>query len=324
MHAAIATAYGDPVGGIEFGKMAEPPPPGPGEVLVGVEYAPVNPADILLLLGIYAVKPPLPSVVGNEGVGSVMTVGPGVGNVKVGDRVSLPLSSLIWRERMVVPAAGLVSLPPSADPTQLAMVRVNPVTAFLLLSEFKPLKAGDWVVQNGANSGVGRAVIAVAKKRGLRTINFVRRLELTRELKAAGADVVLVEGPDAAARIREAVGNAPVALGLDGLSGPHTGVLASVLSFGGTLVTYGAMSGLPLSLSPADLIFKLLTLTGFFMGRPQYEEKLPGLLREAGDLIATGRLQVPVAAIYPLSQIKEAIAHAMKGGKVLLQIAPAR
>jgi NADPH:quinone reductase-like Zn-dependent oxidoreductase len=108
-----------------------------------------------------------------------------VEKVKVGDRVLAPLSSFTRRERMVVPApSGLFALPPGADPQQLSMLAINPPTAALLLSEYVTLKPGEWVVQNSANSSVGRWVIAFAKARGLKTVNIVRRPEPVPELQA--------------------------------------------------------------------------------------------------------------------------------------------
>src|SRR5258707_8013642 len=320
MRAAQLSSYGDPVANVTFVNIPEPPAPKSGEVLVGMEFAPVNPADLLLAMGYYAVKPTLPSIIGNEGVGKVIAIGPGVVNVKVGDRVAAPLSSFTWRERLVLPALGLVSLPVEADPKQLAMIAVNPVTAQLLLSEFKALKPGDWVLQTAANSGVGRSVVAFAKERGLKTVNIVRRQELATELSAYGADAVVVEGPALHDQVKAAVGGADIKLALDCISGTSMDALASLLSSGGALVSYGAMSGSPVTVGPGDLIYKGLTLTGFFLGHPHHSDKIPELIRAAPTLIARGKLHVPVAAVYPLSSIKDAIAHVRKGGKVLLDI----
>jgi NADPH:quinone reductase-like Zn-dependent oxidoreductase len=163
---------------------------------------PINPNDLMVAQGIYAFRPPLPAVIGNEGVGRILAVGPGVESVKVGDRVLAPLSSFTWRERMVISAGGLSSLPADADPQQLAMLAINPPTAALLLSEYVDLKPGEWVVQNAANSGVGRWVIAFAKTRGLKTVNIVRRSELMTELEAIGGDVVVVDSADVSERIK--------------------------------------------------------------------------------------------------------------------------
>src|ERR1700730_8463175 len=242
MRAVQLTAFGNPVDGLEYVDIPEPDAPGPNKVLIGVEFSPIDPNDLLLAMGIYALRPALPTVIGNEGVGRVLAVGLGVENVKVGDRVLAPLSSFTWRERMVISANGLFALPPDADSQQLAMLAINPPTAALLLSEYVTLKPGDWGVQNSANSGVGRWVIAFAKTRDLKTANIVRRPELVAELKAIGGDIVVVDSPDVSKEIKGAVGHAELRLALDGVSGPATGVLAATLSPRGTLASFAAMS----------------------------------------------------------------------------------
>jgi NADPH:quinone reductase-like Zn-dependent oxidoreductase len=320
MRAVHLTAFGNPVDGLECVDTAEPDAPGPNQVLIGVEFSPINPNDLMVAQGIYAFRPPLPTVIGNEGVGRVLAVGPGVESVRVGDRVLAPLSSFTWRERMVISAAGLSALPPGADPQQLAMLAINPPTAALLLSEYVDLKPGDWVVQNAANSGVGRWVIAFAKTRGLKTVSIVRRPELVAELEAIGADVVVVDSPDLPGTIKAAVGQAEIRLALDGVGGLATGVLAATLSPHGTLVSFAAMSGGPMSISPLDVIFKPLTMRGFWLGHPESAAKVAPAVAQAATMIANGAVHIPVAGTYPLSSIKEAIAHAQRGGKVLFDV----
>jgi NADPH:quinone reductase-like Zn-dependent oxidoreductase len=321
MRAVQLTAYGNPVEGLKYVDIPAPDAPGPNQVLIAVEFCPIDPSDLLLAQGNYALRPTLPTVIGNEGVGSVLKVGPGVRNVKVGDRVPAPLSSFTWRERMVIFADGLFALPPDADPRQLAMLTVNPPTAALLLSEYVDLKPGEWVVQNAANSGVGRWVIAFAKRRGLKTVNIVRRPDLLPELEAIGGDVVVAESPDVSERIKAAVGHAELRLALDGVSGPATGVLAATLSPRGTLVSYAAMSSNPMSISPLDVIFKPVAVRGFFMGHPEFAAKLAPAAAQAAEMIATGQVHIPVAATYALSSIREAVVHAQRGGKILLDVA---
>jgi NADPH:quinone reductase-like Zn-dependent oxidoreductase len=320
MRAIQLIAYGDPVEGLKYVDIPEPAAPGPNQVLIGVEFSPLNQSDLLLARGIYGTRPALPTVIGNEGVGRVLAVGAGVKNVKAGDRVLAPLSSFTWRERMVLSADGLFALPPDADPRQLSMLAINPPTAAQLLSEYVNLKPGEWVVQNSANSAVGRWVIAFAKKRGLKTVNIVRRPELVPELKAIGGDVVVVDSPDVSKEIKTSVAQAELRLALDGVSGPATGVLASTLSPNGTLVVYAAMSLAPMSISPLDVIFKPLTIRGFWLGHPESTAKGASTLAQAAEMIASGQVQIPVAATYPLSSIKEAVAHAQRGGKILLEV----
>jgi NADPH:quinone reductase-like Zn-dependent oxidoreductase len=105
MHAVQLTAYGDPLEGLKYVDIPAPEAPGPNQVLIGVEFSPLNQNDLLLTQGIYATHPALPTVIGTEGAGRVLAVGPRVENVKVGDRVLAPLSSFTWRERMVGPSA---------------------------------------------------------------------------------------------------------------------------------------------------------------------------------------------------------------------------
>src|SRR5271156_1763776 len=321
MRAVQLTAFGNPVDDLEYVDIPEPDAPGPNQVLIGVEFSPINPNDLSVAQGIYAFRPPLPAVIGNEGVGRVLAVGPGVESVKIGDRVLAPPSSFTWRERMVVSAGGLFALPPDADPQQLAMLAINPPTAALLLSEYVNLKSGDWVVQNSANSSVGRWVIAFAKTRGLKTVNIVRRPELVTGLKAIGGDVVVVDSPDVSESIKEAVGHADLRLALDGVSGPATGILSSTLSPYGTLVSYAAMSLGPMSISPLEVIFKPLTIRGFWLGHPESAAKSAPAIAQAAEMIASGQVRIPVTATYPLSSIKEAVAHALRGGKIILDVA---
>ena len=321
MRAVQLTAYGNPVEALKYVDIPAPEAPGANQALIGVEFSPINPSDLLLANGMYALRPALPAVIGNEAVGRVLDVGPGVQNVKLGDRVLAPLSSFTWRERMVVSADGLFALPPDADPRQLAMLTINPPTAALLLSEYVDLKPGEWVVQNAANSGVGRWVIAFAKRRGLKTVNIVRRPELVPELEAIGGDLVVVDSPDVSERIKAAVGPTELRLALDGVSGPATGVLAATLSPRGTLVSFAAMSSNPMSISPLDVIFKPVTVRGFFMAHPEFAAKLAPAAAQAAEMIASRRIHIPVSATYPLASIKEAVAHAERGGKVLLDVA---
>ncbi len=98
---------------------------------------------------------------------------------------------------------------------------------------------------------------------------------------------------------------AELRLALDGVSGPATGVLAATLSPRGTLVSFAAMSLSPMSISPLDVIFKPVTMRGFWLGHPEFAAKLSPAAAQAAEMIASGRLHIPVAATYPLSSIKK-------------------
>src|SRR5260370_26419830 len=125
---------------------------------------------------------------------------------------------------------------PPGDVNQFAMMGVNPPTAYLLLTDIVKLPRGSWVIQNGANSGVGQATIAIAKSLGLRTVNVVRREKVVAEMKALGGDVVLVDGPDLGKRGATETGSAPITLALDGGSDTSPMNLMHCLSESGVLV----------------------------------------------------------------------------------------
>jgi NADPH:quinone reductase-like Zn-dependent oxidoreductase len=318
MRALQISAYGDPLNVLELVDIPEPGAPGMGEVLIDVELAPLNLHDLLFMRGYFG-GPPAPTVVGNEGFGRVAAVGPGVTNVKVGDHVLAPNLGLTWRERLIAPAQGLFPLP-DGDRLQLAQLGSNPPTAALILSEYTDLKPGDWVVQNAGNSGVGRSLIAIAKLRGIRTISLVRRPELIDELKAAGADVVLIDEPAAIEEAVRIIGKGSVRLAVDSVGGDATATLVQLLSDRGVLVSYSAATGRPMAVNALLLIGKHLTVKGFFLGDFDHVSKVLPAQIEAAPLVASGALRVPVAAVYPMPKIKEAVTHLLKGGKILIDI----
>jgi NADPH:quinone reductase-like Zn-dependent oxidoreductase len=318
MQAIQLTKYGKPEEGLRLIEIAEPGDPKSGEILIRVEYAPINDNDLLVASGLYAVRPKLPSIVGNEGAGKVFAVGDGVQNVKIGDRVVVPHGVFSWAEQVLAPAEEAIVLPPEIDPQQAAMLNINPPAAALLLEEFVSLKPGDWIVQNAANSGVGRAVIAFAKQKGVRTPNIVRRSELVHELKESGADAVLLAGPNTATEANRATGGALVRLALDGVGGDATGTLVDIVGWDAKIVCYAAPTREPIKVNPFGLLFKRVSIHPFFMYYPEYLPRIPEKIRAAAALVASHHLRVPIAAVYPARRFEQALAHALAGGKVLL------
>ena len=172
MHAARYSAFGPAHEVVELVEVPDPAAPGAGEVLLEIERSSINPADLLGFEGRYgAVPPKLPVWAGGEAVARVLQTGEGVSHLKVGDRVLALLAARgNWRPRTIAPAARLFALP-DTDLDQLAMLGVNPPTAWLMLHEFVTLAPGDWVIQNAGNSAVGQSVIQFSKKLGWRTIS---------------------------------------------------------------------------------------------------------------------------------------------------------
>lgn len=303
---------------------SEQPELKPGQVLLEVLAAPINPSDVLTLTGEYGMLPPLPAIGGNEGVGRVVKAAKGVKSPPVGQTVLLPVSCGTWSSHVVVDAAKLIPLPNEADAQQLSMLTVNPPTAALMLSEFVDLKPGDWVIQNVANSGVGSYLVQLAALRGIKTVNIVRRQSAAQGVRALGGEVVLLDGPNLGKRVKEATNGADIRLGIDAAGGAATDRLCSSLATGGTLVNYGMMSGEPCQVSPRNFVFNDITLKGFWLAkwfRSASREKQTALYGELTKLIATGKLRARVHATYDVRDIKAAIVAASAGerdGKILV------
>ncbi|MBP5857131.1 zinc-dependent alcohol dehydrogenase family protein [Marivibrio halodurans] len=314
---------GPPEDVVALVERPDPSPPGSGEALVRMEVCPINPADLLLIEGRYAATPETPCPLGIEGVGCVEAVGAGVSSLKPGDRV-MCLGRANWAQAVLGPAESFVRLPDDVDPEQAAMLKVNGATAARLLRDFVDLAAGDWVMQNAANSGVGHNVIRMAARAGVRTVNIVRRDALVAPLKNLGADVVLVDGPDLADRVRDAVDGEPVRLAFDAVAGDLVDRMAGGMADGGTIVNYGLMSGEPCRIAAGRLIFGGVQLTGFWLARllgqlapAELQTFFGGLMGNLRD----GTIHAPVEARYSFDRLGEALAHANRGaraGKVLI------
>ena len=317
MKQVLIDRYGTPWDVARCADVADVGEPASDEVVFDVLAFPVNPADMWFCRGSYRLKPPLPATPGAECVGLVTAVGSAVTHVKKGDLV-INLQRENWAQRRKVKGDDAIPLPAGIDLKQAAMVRINPPTAQLILSDFVDLEPGDWVIQNVANSAVGRLLIVLARQRGLRTVNVVRRADLAGELKALGADIVVTDGSDLARQVGEATGEARIMLGVEAIGGAATGRLADCIATDGTLVHYGSMSGEDPKVSRSNFIYRGVRLTGFMLGRflaRRSAEQVRAIYADLGGQVMSGKLFAPVDTVYPIENIKEALAHADRGGR---------
>jgi trans-2-enoyl-CoA reductase len=287
--------------------------------------APVNPADLNVIEGKYGELPKLPAVIGNEGVGRVVAIGPKATGFSVDDLV-LPMRRGTWSQFMLADAASSVRLPREMNAFQAAMLTVNPASAWAMLERFVRLEQGEWIVQNAANSAVGRCVIQIARSRGWRTLNVVRRSELIDDLKSLGADAVVLEGSDLPEVAVELCGAARPRLGLNAVGGASALSVANALADSGVLVTYGAMGRKPLKIPNGLLIFRNLEFKGFWASR--WLRSLAAVeARKMWDSLAAlsmeSKLRIPIHRVFPLSELLAAVEEARgesRSGKVLLDL----
>ncbi len=315
--------YGQPEEGLRCAEVADVGAPAAGEVVFDVLAFPINPADISMCRGTYRLGPPLPATPGAECIGRVAAVGAGVAHAKPGDLV-INLQRENWAQRRRVKGDDVIPIAPGTNVLQGAMLRINPPTALLLLSDIVDLRPGDWVIQNVANSAVGRLVIRLARARGLRTVNVVRRESLFAELNPLGADVCVVDGSDLAETVRARTGGATIRLGLDAVSGRATARLSSCIGDGGVVCNYGSMSGEDPIMARSALVALGQKLVGFIMGRALATRTLAqirAIYADLGEQIRNGTLSAPVQRVYPIEEIQAAVAHAQQGertGKILV------
>ena len=281
--------------------------------------------NLLSIEGRYGAEPiTLPATPGVGAYGFVDAVGDEVTRLAVGDAV-LPVGGGFWADTLILHERMAPKAPAGADPEQAALMRANPGTAYLMLTDIVALQPGDWVVQNAANSNVGRMVIRFARELGLHTVNIVRRADVSEALTADGADAVIVDnGQDLEAAITKAAGDAPK-LALDAVGGAATRVLGSALADRGTVVAYGLLSGQPSEMDARDVVFCDVRLRGFWLFdwyRTATPEKMRDLHTFLDTKLAEGVLTTDIEARYPLTRIKEAVAHAARdgrNGKILLK-----
>ncbi|KAL8736148.1 MAG: hypothetical protein Q9181_002513 [Wetmoreana brouardii] len=302
--------------------------------------APLNPADINQIQGTYPTAPPFTSslgtaqpsaVPGNEACFEVLSAGSACKDVTRGDWVIPRQTGLgTWRTHLQVAEDQVMRVDKQGlKAEQVATVSVNPVTAYRMLKDFAPMQEGDWFIQNGANSGVGRAAVQLGAMWGFKSICIIRQREgaegdaLKREMQDLGATVVVSDQEllekGFGERVKEWTngGRQPLKLGLNCVGGDAGMAMAKALSSGGTMVTYGAMSKSPLRVGAAMLIFKDLRFVGFWVSRwgDRLPEEKKKTIDEVLETIRKGRFKdVPIVEVpWSWDTKKEELLDAVQG-----------
>ncbi|KAI0395563.1 NAD(P)-binding protein [Xylariaceae sp. FL0594] len=291
--ALVFSEYGEPKDVLKLHTHSISPSQPSDTILLRTLAASINPADVNTIQGTYGVKPkfsPLigtqqPSVIGgNEGVFEVLTSSPpSASGLSKGDWV-IPAKTGFgtWRTHVAAPFSSVLKIDKEGlDVRQAGTASVNPCSAYRMLRDYQPLREGDWFIQNGANSGVGRAAIQLGRLWGYSSINVIRARPtqeetdaLKKELEGLGATHVVTEDEfqsrdfrDKLAHWTAAAGPSGLKLGLNCVGGKSAQAIARSLASGGTMVTYGGMSKQPVNLPTGLLIFKDIRFVGFWLSR---------------------------------------------------------
>ena len=319
-------AHGEPSDVIELTTTPEQTL-GQEDVLVSMEAAPLNPSDFLFVRGIYGIRPAFPSSLGAEGVGRVAQTGSKIKVTLRGKRVLIlpTYEQGTWADQVVVPVRNIVPMNDEADPLQLSMIGINPATAYLLLNRYVSLMPGDWIGQTAANSAVGQYIIALAKLAGVKTLNVVRREEAAEQVRQFGGDRVVIQGDNLHKDVEEALDGKKLSLVLDSVAELPWASWPSRSRMAVRLSSMPFKAGSSQSYSPGDLIYRGLSLHGFWLinwirNAPRTE--IQEIYQKLGDLVADGSLSAVVESVYALEQFKEAFDQSLKsnrGGKILFK-----
>ena len=321
----------------EFGRPAEvlsvqdveKPTPGPGDVLVRMIASPINPSDLMTIEGTYGKQPGFPFTPGYEGVGVVESSGGGLlAKMMVGKRVAVGCrDGGGWGEYIALPFKQVVPVDSKVPDDQAATFFVNPITAFVLTRRLMQIPAASWLLQTAAGSALGKMVIRLGNKFGFKTCNIVRRPEQIDELKAIGADQVVVFDADnheptaLAEMVKEVCGNDGVPYAIDPVGGKLGSAIVDCLGLGGQMVVFGTLSDEPLEFSSRKLMTVRASLHGFWL--PRYMERLGllakiKLIKAVGKLVADGTLATKIGQQFELADVADAVSAGSQDGKTLL------
>lgn len=317
MRAVTYASFGDPTVVLDISERPAPEPSA-GLVRVKMLRSAIHNHDLWTIRGSYGKRPLLPAIGGSEAAGVIDAVGEGVQNVRVGDRVAA-FGLGTWCEYFLTHAAGVLPLPDAISDDVGCQLVAMPLSAMALLDTYR-VAPGDFIVQNAANGAVGKTLAKLAKARGVNVLSLVRSEDAVAELARQGiAGAIATSDPEWKKRAK-AVGK--IAVAIDSVGGKASGDICSLLAPGGKLVAFGSMSGEAMQLDTGPFIFKGVTLEGFWLSGQNAvpPEKSRGMVAELVKLLATGVIELPVSAVFPLSRPKEAAAasvRASRGGKVL-------
>lgn len=301
------------------------PEPGEGEVRIRTLMSPIHNHDLWTIRGSYGFKPELPARAGTEAVGVIDALGEGVEGLSVGQRVAAGGTFGVWAEYFTAAAAGLIPVDEAAADDVAAQLVAMPFSTLALL-DWLDLKEGDWIIQNAANGAVGRLLAQLAPTRGINVVGLVRRDAGVDELAEQGiTQIVSTETAGWEDRVAEITGGAAITAGIDSVGGESSNQVLSQLGEEATLVIFGAMAGGTMELNSGAIIFKNVTVKGFWGSRVMGSlapQRRGELFTELLTRVQDGSISLTTEAAYSFEQVREAAqANFVPGrtGKIMLR-----
>ena len=321
--------------GVEKLRLADvpDPQPGPGQALLQMKFAALNPADAFLAQGMYPAKPQLPHILGRDGVGDVVAIGPGVDKVKVGDTVGILRCDAgveVWgtlAEKAAIPAASLAPIPKGWLFEETAGAPLVFLTAWQALTQWSdppaPPASGSVLLVTGASGGVGVASVLLGKSMGLVVVGLSRSAEKGEKLKQLGADLVF--SPDTP-NLRKAISSAltprKIDIVVDNVAGPAFNDLIAMLGYGGRISVVGRSGGTVPEFNTATLFFRRNRIGGVAVADYTPDSAQTAWKEIVRRLDGLGKRPV-IDGIFPFADLKPAFGRLAQGpmGKVLVRVA---
>lgn len=323
MKAVQFTALGLPK---EVLKVVELPMPEPaaGEVRIKVTKANIIPADIMFIQGMYGIRPELPQIAGFEATGIVDAPGEGV-DMPAGMGVIFTGTG-VWAEYVCVSSQAVIPKPPAMSDEIACQAFVNPFTAYGMLME-ADLQAGDWVMLTAANSAFSKFVIQLASQRGINVVGTVRSDEQKQALLDLGAKAIINEKTENIYKaVKTATDGVMVKAAFDAVGGELGDKVLNAMQTNGKMFVYGLLSLQPIPLNSGLLIFKNLTIKGFWLSTwmtSLTKAERYSIIPQVLGMLASQDLKADIEATYSIDDIHKAIEH-MEGpgrsGKILLDM----
>lgn len=309
------------------------PQPGPNQVLLRLRFAALNPADAFLAQAMYPAKPSLPHILGRDGIGDVLAVGPGVSNIKAGETVGILRCDVgveVWgtlAEKVVVPASSVAPPPAGWSLEQTAGAPLVYLTAWQALTQWSdppaPPAAGSVLLVTGASGGVGTASVQLGKSMGLIVVALSRSAEKGAKLRAMGADHVFDPGdPNLRKAVMAAIAPKKVDIVVDSVGGALFNQVLATLGYGGRVSVVGRSAGEVPNFNTASLFFKRNRIGGVAVSDFTAEQAQSAWKEITGRLNAIGQKPV-IDHVFPFEEVKQAFARLAEGpmGKVLVRAA---
>jgi NADPH2:quinone reductase len=329
MRAIVLTRFGEPAEVLELKTLSDPPPPGPGEVVVRVTKRSIHPGNLAMIRGRFNIPLPVDGLLvpGSDGVGVIEAVGAGVDTakrLKPGVRVVFNPSPGAWAELLRTRGELVTPVPDDLPDAIACQLLPNAVIALLLLREAQKVApdAGREIplLLTAAGSAVAHIVIVAAQRRGLKIVGTVRSAAGAKALSARFPHMVVVSTADSnwIGNVRRAAGERPLQVIMDAVGGLMVGHLAGLLSDNGALLIYGGLSPEPITLPSIGLAHHEIMLKGVSSARWMQNTSPEQRRADVAEAIEIGRAtpdEFEVEGDYDLTGFADAIKHIERTGR---------